>query len=162
MRKPRLEAFDSTTAARQADEINMAGVIPLRTKPPVPPVKTITIHESQSATMTARQHDGKLPQQLDSTMAWQQEGLTANTPERAVPLSIEAFLREKATQKTTIRLPETLLHKLEETLYHIKHDHHIRLSMNEIFVTALASFCAEYEQQGIDSPLCKLLKKAHK
>ncbi|MHB8625519.1 MAG: hypothetical protein ACYDBJ_00710 [Aggregatilineales bacterium] len=158
MRNPRLEDFDASANKHTPDKINMLGVVPLYPKPVERVVKQTTPEpNSPQATMTARQHDGMTASRRDSMVADRQATMTA-----LAPTDIEAFLQEKATQKTTVRLPTNLLRKLEETLYLIKIRHNNRLSMNAIFVAALASFCAEFEEQGAESPLYKRLEKTRK
>jgi hypothetical protein len=102
--------------------------------------------------MTARQLASTPSSHQDGMTARQHDGMTAESP-----LDIHALLHEKGTQKTTVRLPDELLNKLDETLYTIRRQHHTRLSMNAVFVAALASFCAEFAAQGTESPLYKLL-----
>ena len=158
MRKPRLEDFDTTSRRQTPDDINMVGVVPLQSKNVVIHAnRKIQVIASQQASMTARQQDGNMPRPYDGLTASQQASMTA-----LPPVDVLSMLEEKATQKTTVRLPQNLLLKLEETLYLIRTRQGHRLSMNAIFIAALASFCAEFEQKGVDASLYKLLEKTQK
>lgn len=152
MRNPRPEDFSTQVFDRKTDSIDLDGVVPLRSKAERSVPKQNRTDES--AIMTARQLDGMTASHHDSTPSRLHDSMTAEQISY-----IFSCLSEKATQKTTVRLPAGLLERLEEVVYEIKKNHHLRLSMNSIFVATLAFFCQEYEKSGKHSSLFEELKK---
>ncbi|MBI1280112.1 MAG: hypothetical protein GC179_18430 [Anaerolineaceae bacterium] len=151
MRNPRPEDFSTEVFTRKADNIDMVGVVPLHSKERPAPKQN---RADEHAIVPSRQHDGMTASHHDSTPSRHHDGMTAEQISY-----IFSCLAEKATQKTTVRLPAGLLERLEEVVYEVKKKHHMRLSMNSIFVATLAYFCQEYEKSGEHSSLFEELKK---
>ena len=108
---------------------------------------------SSNDSMTPRQPDGMTASRIDSLESDPQDSLPSTPQDGMTAYSLHAFLTEKATEKTTVRLPEQLVHSLEDTLYRIKREQKVKLSMKSILIVTLAMFCQEFEQQGTDSVL---------
>lgn len=167
MRNPRPEDFSAEVFTRKADNIDMGGVVPLRSKEKLAPKQSL---KEDHPPVPSRQHDVMMASHYDSQPSGQHDGLALSRPD-SLPsrqrdsMTAEQFsyilacLAEKATQKTTVRLPAGLLERVEELIYEAKKKHRLRLSMNAIFVATLAFFCQEFENSGEQSALYQELKK---
>lgn len=96
--------------------------------------KNDSLTARQQPVTTARQSDSNTARQLDSTHTY-----------------VAAFLQNKATNKTTLRYPPTLMAELEEVLYQIKRTHGTALSKNEVFVLALAQALWDFKHNATRS-----------
>ncbi len=121
-----------------------AGVSPTPVAHPTPESTPISHHDS----MMARQHDGTVEPASATMTARQHDSMTAD-----FPTYLRDCLHYKANQKITIRLPAEVIDDLEETLYLLKTRHHAKLSMNAIFIAALAYFCWDFHHHGTASTL---------
>jgi hypothetical protein len=94
----------------------------------------------QQPVRTARHPDSKLSRQHDSTQEY-----------------IATFLDVRATNKTTLRYPHSLMSELDDVLYQTKKTYGITLSKNEIFVFALAYVLYDFKRNATRSGLYKML-----
>ena len=94
----------------------------------------------QQPVMTARQHDSMTAPPLDKLTNY-----------------LLAFLEAKATQKTTLRYPQSLMDEIDEVLYQIKKTHGVVISKNAIFVLSLAYVLADFKRHASHSLLFKEL-----
>ncbi len=70
---------------------------------------------------------------------------------------LESYLKEKAVQLGGFRYPPSLIELIDDTLYHVKKDHKVKLTKNSIAVLGIANLLKEYEKKGTSSLLYKLL-----
>lgn len=94
----------------------------------------------QQSVKTARRHDSTTARQHDSA----QDYLTA-------------FLDMKATNKTTLRYPQSLMSELDEVIYQIKKTYGVTLSKNEFFVLALTHMLHDFKTNAAHSLVYKTL-----
>jgi len=97
MRNPRPEDFSTQVFGKKADPIDLTGVVPLRSKKQPEPEQSQT---EKHVSVPSRQHDGMTASHHDSTPSRQHDSMTAGQLSYVL-----TYLTEKATQKTTIRLP---------------------------------------------------------
>lgn len=81
-------------------------------------------------------------------------------------VSMQAYMRaiieDKATNSFTFRYPPEVLHKLEEIIHQVWGKHKIKLTKNSMAVTGLAYLLWDFEENGRESILYKLLVKKAK
>jgi hypothetical protein len=162
MRKPRLEAFDTSKPQRQADEINTQGLVPM-----LPKFQNVHTPIYPSATANAVQENvARKPEigQIDNRASEQvrlPESPTADKPEsllaRNLADCVQAALTTKAAKKESFRFPEELMTILEDLPYEIKKAYGKRITKTAIFVAAFTAYLWEFKEKGQDSLLYKQL-----
>jgi hypothetical protein len=97
---------------------------------------------------TARQRPVKVARQHDST---------TTSPSDKLHEYLLSFSEAKATNKTTLRYPSSLMAEIDEVLYQIKKTHGVVISKNAIFVLSLAYILSDFKQNAGHSLLFKEL-----
>ena len=85
----------------------------------------------QQAVQKAERHDSKLSRQHDSTQEY-----------------VSTFLQAKATNKTTLRYPQSLMSEIDDVIYQIRKTYGVSLSKNEVFILALASILQDFKRNA--------------
>ena len=72
---------------------------------------------------------------------------------------MRAIIEDKATNSFAFRYPPDVLNKLEETIHQVWGKHKIKLTKNSIAVMAMAYLLWDFEENGKESILFKMLVK---
>ena len=75
---------------------------------------------------------------------------------------MRAIIEDKATNSFTFRYPPEVLNKLEEIIHQVWGKHSVKLTKNSIAVTGLGYLLWDFEENGNESILYKLLVKKPK
>jgi hypothetical protein len=121
----------------------------LQQSPTAPPKREeVVVKDVRVDSMTARQQPVKTADRHDSTTARQHDSIHEY---------VRTFLETRATNKTTLRYPESLMSELDEVIYQIKKTYKQTLSKNEIFVLALAYLMFDFKRNATRSLVFKEL-----
>ncbi|NOG49603.1 MAG: hypothetical protein HND48_09305 [Chloroflexi bacterium] len=166
MRKPRIEAFDTSKQRREPDNINTEGLVPLVPKPPFPAPQTVystTPKEEIRETVAGMPEIGQAgnrakgqARMTDSPIDGKPESLI----DRNLAECVRAALAAKAAKKESFRFPEELMAILEDLPYEMKKTYGKRITKTAVFVAAFAAYLWEFKHKGQDSLLYKHLIEA--